>query len=279
MTWGKLDIGLTGRKKTFAYALGGCLLSFFLQPIAIAAPVSLIGPPRPEISSNRVFQPVRTNHTSRRSEAKENNRLLGRISSNSNAPIGSFTPSIGDPRLAAAFAQSSNNTLSSGFQFTPSSVPGHKRAVTVAVRAHILPSTGEKNGTPQSLSIAPSTAYNMGASLSWKEFTLSGDVGHVNEGPIMGGRDAFDVGLNYTHHNWSTRLQMNSARNSGERASAIGDNSNYSLDVAGSYMINHRLKISGGLRYTMQQNSHIVPSAPDIQRDGQAVYLGTSFNF
>ncbi|ACV76283.1 MAG: porin [Zymomonas mobilis] len=276
MTWGKLDIGLTRGKKTFAYALGGCFLSFFLQPMAIAAPASLIGPPRPEVSSSRGLQPVRVMH-SRHSESKEGNRLLGRVSSN--APIGSFTPSIGDPRLAAAFAQSSNNGLSSGFQFTPSSVPGHKRAVTVAVRTHILPPTGEKNGTPQSLSISPNTAYNMGASLSWKEFTLNGDVGHINDGPIIGGRDAFDVGVNYTHHNWSTRLQMNAAHNSGERANAIGDNSNYSLDVAGSYMINHRFQISGGLRYTMQRNSHIVPSAPDVQRDGQAVYLGTSFNF
>lgn len=276
MTRGKLDIGLTKGKKAFAYALAGCFLSFFLPPMTIASPTSFIGPPRPETSSGRGLQPVRAAR-GHHSESKDGNRLLGRVSNNST--IGSFTPSIGDPRLAAAFAQSSNNTLSTGFQFTPSSVPGHKRAVTVAVRTHIVPPTGEKNGTPQSLSISPNTAYNMGASFSWKEFTLNGDVGHINDGPIVGGRDAFDVGLNYTHHNWSTRVQMNSARNSGERASAIGDNNNYSLDVAGSYMVNHRFQISGGLRYTMQRNSHIISSAPDVQRDGQAVYLGTSFNF
>lgn len=238
-----------------------------------------IGPPSPKIVSSH---PPFTYHSNRshHSETRGNTTRLQVIGHNGNdAPIGSFTPSIGDPRLAAAFAQSPANPISSGFQFTPSSVPGHKRAVTVAVRAHILPPTGEHNGTPQSLSIAPGTAYNMGASLSWKQFTLSGDVGHVNEGPILGGRDAFDVGVNYTNHNWSTRFQLNSARNTGERSSAIGDNTNYSLDVVGSYMLNHRLQLSGGLRYSMQRNSHISPSAPDVHRDGQAVYLGTTFKF
>ncbi|RYD86532.1 MAG: hypothetical protein EOP61_37385, partial [Sphingomonadales bacterium] len=96
------------------------------------------------------------------------------------AGIGTFTPASADPKLAAMLARS--GIPDSGFRFTPSdSRRGAGRALTVAVRARTTRGNqGEiASAITPSLSLAP-VAYNLGVSVGWKRFAVSGDLAKVD---------------------------------------------------------------------------------------------------
>jgi hypothetical protein len=188
--------------------------------------------------------------------------------------IGSFTPAAANPRVAAAFARSGFGT--GGFRFTPSSAPGSRRAVTVAVRARAnTKAEAERSAVVSSPSIAP-TAYNLGVSVGWKQFALSGDLAKVDPGVMPGGREAVDLGVSYSGRQWSTKLQVAADRSLGDQPRLIGNDQSYSVDFGGSYALTRNVEVTGGLRYRSQRDRI---EKIDDRRDSQAVYIGTAFRF
>lgn len=205
-------------------------------------------------------------------------RGLRRSTATLSAPgsLGSFTPAAADPRMAASFAR---NGFAGGFRFTPSSTPGTRRSVTVAVRARQLgrtPTDRIVGNTASLASIAP-TAYNLGVAVGWKRFALSGDIARIDTGVVPGSREAMDVGLSYGGNKWRTRLQFGSDRSLGEQPLLVGNDEAYSVDLGGSYTLTRNLEVTGGVRYRTQRDR--LESFADAKRDSQAVYVGTAFKF
>lgn len=194
------------------------------------------------------------------------------------AGIGSFTPASADPVLAAVLARSGLN--STGFRFTPAAASFHSRAVTVAVRARTGNVASESDrvatGTAATLGIAP-VAYNLGASVGWKRFALSGDVTRIDSGALPGSREAADVAVSYNARKWSTRLQLATDRPTGNLPRAIAGNESVSLDVGGAYRLTRNLDVTAGVRYKAERNR--LEPLTDNRRDSQAVYVGTAFRF
>lgn len=189
--------------------------------------------------------------------------------------LGSFTPAAADPRRGSALSR--GGLASSGFRFTPSSAPGSRRAVTVAVRARAsTKAEAERSASAISTNVTPS-AYNLGVSVGWKRFALSGDIARVETGVLPGGHEAVDLGVSYAGPKWSTRLQVGADRAIDDVPRLIAEPKSYSVDLGGSYALTRNLEVTGGVRYKMQRD-RLEPLADD-RRDSQAVYIGTAFRF
>ena len=190
-----------------------------------------------------------------------------------------FTPAVADPRLAAEFARRGLN--SSSFRFTPSSSsPDRSKAVKVAIRARATTAADALRTADSSASAITAltpTAYNLGASVGWKRFALSGDVARIQGGPIPGGREAAQLGVSYSGKKIVGRMMLGAERSDGTQPIAIADESSYSLDVGASYRLGQNLDLTGGVRYKIQRD-RLEPLA-DERRDSQAVYFGTAFRF
>ena len=191
-----------------------------------------------------------------------------------------FTPAVADPRLAAEFAR--RGIQADSFRFTPTAAsPGKSKAVNVAVRASALrPTETRAIASAESAStitaITP-TAYNLGASVGWKRFALSGDVAKVQGGIVPGSREAAAVNLSYAGKKFTGRLELNAERADGTLPRLTGEDESYSLGVGGSYRLSRNLDVTGGVRYKIQRDR--LEALADDRRDSQAVYLGTAFRF
>jgi len=193
--------------------------------------------------------------------------------------LGAFTPAAADPKLAAILARS--GLPDNGFRFTPAeSRRGSGRAVTVAVRARSTRALQTASRLPgaaaPSVSLAP-IAYNLGVSVGWKRFAVSGDVAHVDLITQPGGREHADVGVSYTGKRVSGRLQAASDRPLADTPVLIGDKPSYSVDLGGSYSLTRNLDVTAGVRYKSERDR--LPKITDNRRDSQAVYVGTAFRF
>jgi hypothetical protein len=193
---------------------------------------------------------------------------------------GGFTPAVADPRLAAELAR--RGIQPGGFRFTPSSSASDgNRSVRVAVRARAattaqaIRSLGETSASPVT-AITP-TAYNLGVSVGWRRFAVSGDVAQVKGGPVPGGREAAEVGVSYSGSRFTGRLEVGADRSDGTQPRAIVPDERYSVGVGGSYRLTRNLDVTGGVRYQIQRD-RLEPLA-DQRRDSQAVYVGTAFRF
>jgi hypothetical protein len=209
--------------------------------------------------------------------AKKKARSAPRLS------IGSFTPATADPRLAAELAR--RGLQPSSFRFTPSAAatPGKSKAVRVAVRARSVgPSAAAQAGREPSstpvTAITP-TAYNLGLSVGWKRFALSGDVARIEGGLIPGGKDAAEVGISFQGKRFTGRLSAGAERNDGIISRLAGPEASYSVDVGGSYSIARNIDVTGGVRYKIDRDSDGLEALADQRRDSQAVYVGTAFRF
>ncbi|MEY3703620.1 MAG: hypothetical protein RLZZ561_1240 [Pseudomonadota bacterium] len=191
--------------------------------------------------------------------------------------LGNFTPASADPRLAMAFSRSA--TATSGFRFTPASAAKTNRKVTVAVRARStrpLPGADRPAGAGSLAAIAP-LAYNLGVSVGWRRFAVSGDMGEADLGLAGGRRQAADLGLSYTAKRWSTRLQLAAERPVGTAPRIVDTSESVALDVGGSYRLTRNIDVTAGVRYKSQRER--LEPLKDNRRDSQAVYLGTAFRF
>jgi hypothetical protein len=194
--------------------------------------------------------------------------------------IGTFTPAVADPRLAAELAR--RGFSGGGFRFTPATTTSDRnRAVRVAVRARAATpgeATRRASGSSatQVTAITP-TAYNLGVSVGWRSFALSGDVARIEGGALPGGKQAAEVGVSYARSRFSGRVEVGADRTDPTTPKAIADLDSYSVGVGGSYRIARNLDVTGGLRYKIQRD-RLEPLA-DERRDSQAVYVGTAFRF
>jgi hypothetical protein len=206
-------------------------------------------------------------------------RILGKPSHSNGlrTGIGSFTPAAADPRMAAAFARSGIATNS--FRFTPSA-PQSSRAVMVAVRASTNRTTLASNDLPTSaapgLGLAP-VAYNLGVSVGWRRFALSGDVARVDLAGLPGGRESANVGVSYNTPKWTTRVQLQADHAVGSAPRSLTGAPSYSADVSTSYRLTRNLNVTAGVRYKEERDR--LTSLSDTRRDSQAVYVGTAFRF
>lgn len=200
------------------------------------------------------------------------------------AGIGTFTPAAADPRLAAAFARS--GLASTGFRFTPASSKNRPVGVVkVAVRARTSvaasvvsrPAAQALAAAPvATVSIAP-VAYNLGVSVGWKRFALSGDVMKSDTGAVPGSREGAALGLSYSAKKWSTRVQVEADRPVGTLPRTLQGGESIALDVGGSYALTRNLDVTAGVRYKSERDR--LQQVQDNRRDSQAVYVGTAFKF
>jgi hypothetical protein len=174
-------------------------------------------------------------------------------SSVSSLIAGNFTPAVADPRLAAELAR---RGFSGGdFAFTPSTASTDKsKSVKVAVRARSI-TTAAAAGAVREASASPvtaitPTAYNLGVSVGWKRFALSGEVAKVEGGTLPGVREAAEVGVSYVGKKFTGRVQVGAERSDGIQSRLIPMDDAYSLDVGGSYRLARNLDVTGGVRYT-----------------------------
>ena len=193
--------------------------------------------------------------------------------------VGSFTPAVANPRLAAEFAR--RGFQAGNFRFTPSSAsPDKSKAVKIAVRARsstALAGRAAAETSATSVTALTPLAYNLGASIGWKRFALSGEVAKVEGGVLPGGREAAEIGLSYTAKKFTGRVQVGAERSDGSLPRIVPVEDAYSLDVGASYSLARNLDVTGGVRYRIQRD-RLEPLA-DERRDSQAVYIGTAFRF
>jgi len=197
-------------------------------------------------------------------------------------PVGAFTPAVSDPRLAAALARRGTR-LNTDFRFTPASPSSERsRALRVAIRARAN-TPAEASRTMLAAPASPVTAitpssYNLGVSLGWRRFAVSGDVAQTNGGVVPGRRDAAEVGMSYRANRRLTgRVAVAAERNEGAQRLVAADEA-YSLDVGGAFSIARNIDVTAGARYRIARD-RLEPLSRDERRDSQAVYVGTAFRF
>jgi hypothetical protein len=194
---------------------------------------------------------------------------------------GTFTPAVANPRLAAEFAR--RGLQPGSFRFTPASASADKsKAVKVAVRARatstaqVARDRADPAAATTLTALAP-TAYNLGVSVGWKSFALSGDVAKIEGGAIPGGREAAEIGLSYNLKKFTGRVEVGAERSEPTSLKIVPQDDSYSVGVGGSYRLTRNLDVTGGVRYKIQED-RLQPLA-DNRRDSQAVYIGTAFRF
>lgn len=197
--------------------------------------------------------------------------------------IGSFTPASADPRMADVIRRAGISRR--GMRFTPSSASTRDRPVTVAIRARAdTPAQARRDAevamaatSSNNSSITP-IAYNLGVSVGWKRFAISGDLARVEGGLVPGrARESADLGVSYSGRRWSTGVAVSADRPAETAPRLIGNEERVALDVGGSYSIARNIDITGGVRYQMERDR--LQPVEDQRRDSQAVYVGTAFRF
>lgn len=200
------------------------------------------------------------------------------------ATMGIFTPAFGDPSMARALRRT--GISSRGMRFTPSASRQGNRPVTIAVRARASTTVQAERNVEMAMATSSSTgvttitpsAYNLGVSIGWRRFAISGNVARVDNALIPGrARESTDVGVSYSGRRWSTRVQVSADQPTAESAPGLIDNEErVAVEVGGSYTIARNIDITGGVRY---QRQHRLEQPDDERRDSQAVYIGTAFRF
>jgi hypothetical protein len=194
---------------------------------------------------------------------------------------GGFTPAITDPRLAAELAR--RGLQPSSFRLTPATISLGRgsKAVRLAVRARATTTSDAVRhvSAPSQLQVTAitPTVYNLGVSIGWRRFALSGDVDHVRGGTIPGGREAAQVGVSYSLSRFTARVEAGASRADPDTPRLLADNDSYTVGVGGSYRLTHNLDVTGGVRYKIQHDR--LEPLTDQRRDSQAVYIGTAFHF
>jgi hypothetical protein len=195
-----------------------------------------------------------------------------------NRPVGAFTPAVSDPRLAAALAR--RGALNNDFRFT--SPAERSRGFRFAIRgradAPVTASRAAAPIVPSSISAITPLSYNLGVSVGWRGFAVSGDVAQADVGPIGGVRESAQVGMSYRANRHITgRVAVAAERAEGAQR-ILNEDQAVSLDVGGAYSIARNVDVTAGARYRISRD-RLEPIAGDQRRDSQAVYVGTAFRF
>jgi hypothetical protein len=191
--------------------------------------------------------------------------------------VGSFTPATADPKLAAAFANRGNSLTD--FKFTPAAPKGRPSQVRVAIRARTEAGARPTEASTAAVGALNPASYNLGVSVGWRRFALTGDVARARTSSIaLGGRETAVVGVNYSLNKSITgRVAAVAERSDGTQAPALGGEKAYALDVGGAVELTRRIALTGGVRYKVDRER--LSELRDDRRDSQAVYVGTAFKF
>jgi hypothetical protein len=187
--------------------------------------------------------------------------------------LGGFTPAAADPRLAALFARGGLDAGS--FRFTPAETRRDTRAVTVAVRART--NRNADASRLASTNVAPTVglapiAYNLGMSVGWKRFAVSGDMAGM-----PGSRESADLAVSYSAKRFTGSVKAATDRPLANAPRLVEQAPTYSVDLGGSYSLTRNLAVTAGVRYRTDRERFA--RVEDDRRDSQAVYLGTAFRF
>ncbi len=151
--------------------------------------------------------------------------------------------------------------------------------MTVAVRAQTnrgIANTASLASTTPTVGIAP-IAYNLGMSVGWKRFAISGDVNKLDLGGLPGSRQAADLAISYSAKRFSGTVKAAADRPLANTPNLIEETPSYSVDLGGSYSLTRNLAVTAGVRYRSDRERFV--KVDDDRRDSQAVYLGTAFRF
>ncbi|WP_031295227.1 hypothetical protein [Sphingobium ummariense] len=192
--------------------------------------------------------------------------------------ISSFTPSIKDPRLAAAYAKVAASAGGERFRFTPTSgsVSG-QRSITVMVRAD--DARVAINRTIDPVDIKP-MAFTLNSAHNWRKFALPESVGRkaLDPVPVETMVDAKNFSLDDGKKDrFSTKVLLESRREPAATVRNPSGEKDYSLDLASSYSLTRNLNVTAGVR--LNNNAARLTPMTDDRQDSQAVYLGTIFKF
>ena len=189
--------------------------------------------------------------------------------------LGSFTPSLVDPARSAAIRTQS---VERSFRFTPSGKSADRKALTLGLTSRVVAPTTRTTVAAAAIDGLTPSGYNLGVSVGYQGFSLSGGYSRLDSGLIGPSREGVDLGLSYRGNGWKASLQA-----SGELPShdlTGGDplmlDKRYAVELGGAYALTPRLSLQGGMRYQL-----ITPLDPRLTDDraDPSVYLGTSFRF
>lgn len=203
--------------------------------------------------------------------------------------IGSFTPASVDPRLAR---QVTMRALShSGlFRFTPADDARGERAITVAVRvdggaARAISVRNALAGVPTEAGAAPvriaPSVYSLGLARGYNSFAISGADGKPLKSIAMPDLSSFAPGKSTavagTPSRFGAAIEMDEKDKAGRAPRTFEGQSDYQVDLGGSYRLTRNLKVTAGVRYSSERD-RLAPLT-DGTKDSQAVYVGTQFRF
>ena len=191
--------------------------------------------------------------------------------------ISGFTPTGADPRLAAIFG--GRNSSAGDFKFTPAAAKGRPSQVRVAVRASgvATPARPVDVAVASPVSSLSPAQYDLGATVGWKRFAVSGDVGHMSSpDPVIGTRETAIVGVSYNLKKFTGRVAVGGERND-SRVANLARPDSMSLDLGGAYNISRNIAVTGGVRYKIERDE--IPALAEDHRDSKAVYVGTAVRF
>lgn len=189
--------------------------------------------------------------------------------------LGSFTPSLVDPARSAAIRA---QAVERSFRFTPSG-KSDRKALTLGLTSRVVAPVASSRTTVATAAIDGLTpsGYNLGVSVGYQGFSLSGGYSRVDGGLIGPAREGVDLGLSYRGSRWKASLQATGELPSHmNEADALLLDKRYALELGGAYALTPRLSLQGGMRYQL-----ITPLDPRLtdDREDPSVYLGTSFRF
>lgn len=191
------------------------------------------------------------------------------------ATLGSFTPSIVDPSRSPVLTRAQTSERS--FRFTPSGKSGDRKALTLGVTTRVVAQAEAARGSTQLALAAAPTGYNLGLSVGYLGFSLTGGYSRLETafGPR---REGVDLGLSFRGSRWKASLQASGETPSRLAFDPLAADRRYGVELGGAYALSQRLSVNGGARYQM-----VTPIDPALRaaesRADPAVYLGTAFSF
>jgi len=222
------------------------------------------------------------------------------VSLSARGGIGSFTPASVDPKLVSEItAQIQGRTSGHGrlFRFTPAGIENRPdRAVTVAVRVNEIGAQGFVVHTPlpagasapsaTPIRIAP-MVYNLGLARGYQSFaatpgnreTARLDIQRLEMPDLraIGQKDSFAAAPAGTPSRLAPRIELDTRDRIGHAPRTFEGQSDYQVDLGGSYRLTRNLDVTAGVRYSPERDR--LRPLTDGKKDSQAVYVGTQFRF
>ncbi len=223
------------------------------------------------------------------------------VSLSARGGIGSFTPASVDPKLVSEIAaqiQARSPGHGRLFRFTPAGMDNRPdRAVTVAVRVSgigaqdlaaraALPAGAGAPGVAP-VRIAP-TVYNLGLARGYQSFAATPGIAResarldiqrldVPDLRAIVRKDSFAAPVTSAPSRLAPRIELDTRDHMGHTPRTFESQSDYQVDLGGSYRLTRNLDVTAGVRYSPERDR--IRPLTDGKKDSQAVYVGTQFRF